>query len=137
MTNILDPVRPYLALIKALGIVVVIAAVFTGGCRYGKASEAEAHAAAIAKKNAALTAASAELHTAANILRRVNAEAQRRKAEAERLRLATDAATRAADDAKKRLEERTRAYDEQLKRARRKPECQALLDTDLRRVCDL
>lgn len=129
----LDPLKPYVGLIKLLGVLVVASVVFVGGCRYGENKSAGV----IAEKNVALGMASAELRSAADALRAVNAEAKRRKAEAERLRLATADAAKAAAEAERVMRERQVKFEKALRNARNNPPCAALLNADLRATCGL
>lgn len=129
-----DPIKPYLTLIKvALGLVIA-SVVFVGGCNFGENLSAKD----LAAKDTELGAAAAELSAAKTALDRVNAETKRRKEEAERQRKKAELAEQVAQEAKELLDQRTAAFSKELERAGRKsPTCAALLDTDVRRVCDL
>lgn len=133
MAIIFDPIKPYLTLIKAGLVAVVVLATFIGGCNYGEALSAED----LADKDREISAASAELASARDALAKVNAEAERRKAEAEQAAKDAEAARVAALNAEKAMRERQVAFDKQLERARRNPTCAAVLDTDLRSTCGL
>lgn len=124
---------PYLTWIKLAGVAAILVAAFSGGCRM----QANLDAAKIAKKETALKAASASLRGAADAIKQVNVEAARRVREAaESDRRAADAGL-VAERATVALKERQASFAVELKRARKRAACDALLNTDLGAVCGL
>lgn len=140
----IDPIRPYLWLIKLSGVLLLAAFAFTKGCSYGEGTSAAEHAKAIAKKNAVIAAkdlalndAAASLRGAAGILRNVEAESQRRITEAAEAKKAAAAAGAAAARAEQRLEASFDRFAKALAHAKRSPDCDALLSADVRATCGL
>lgn len=140
----LDPVRPYLGLIKAGLVAALLAGVFVKGCSYGVEREAGAHAKAIAgkdqviaRKDRALSGAAESLRGAARVLREVDAEAQRlldaEKAAKKREADAAKVAARAQADLARRID----GFAKALEHARKNPDCAALLSADLRKTCGI
>jgi len=118
----------------------VVALLFIGGVYVGRGQQAGA----IEKKNAALMVAAGKLGdaqrslgAAGKALRRVNDEAQKRIEQAAAQKRAADqaaiAAASAAADAKARLA----VFEQRMETARRNPDCDELLSTDVLKVCGL
>ena len=135
--SVFDPIRPYADLVKWIAGAVVVGVIFLGGRSCGVASMKDE----LAAKNEALTAASASLKAAGNALRAQN-EAKRQAVEAEQAarrhaETAREAAEREATRLAKQAQARADEFDRRLRIAQRRPECKALLDTDVRQSCGL
>lgn len=140
----LDPLKPYADLLRtfacAIAVMLVVALLFIGGVYVGRGQQAGA----IEKKNGALLVAAGKLSdanrsldSAAKALRRVDDEAKARIEQAAAQKRAAEqaaiAAASAAADAKARLAE----YERRMEAARRNPDCDTLLSTDVLKVCGL
>lgn len=140
----LDPLKPYADLLRtfacAIAVMLVVALLFVGGVFVGRGQRAGE----IEKKDRALLVAAGKLSdaqhslaAAGKALRRVNDEAKARIEQAAAQKRAADqaaiAAASAAADAKARLKE----FERKLDRAKRNPDCDALLSTDVLKVCGL
>ncbi|WP_396616794.1 hypothetical protein ACHZ97_04250 [Lysobacter soli] len=140
----LDPLKPYADLMRtfacAIAVILVVALLFVGGVYVGRGQRAGE----IEKKNGALLVAAGKLSdaqrslgAAGTALRKVNDEARTRIEQAAAQKRAADqaaiAAASAAADAKARLKK----FERKLELAKRNPDCDALLSTDVLKVCGL
>lgn len=133
----LDPIRPYLGVIKAGLVAALLAAVFAKGCSVGQNMSDAKHSKAIAAKDLALNGAAASLRGAAKVLRDVDAETERLlKAEAEAKEREHDAAA-VAKKALAELNTRKAKFADALEQARKNPDCDALMSADLRTTCGI
>lgn len=124
-------IKPYLTWIKLGGLALAVALLVAGGCRW----QANIDANKLAAKDRALSAAEASLRGSARALRAVNAEAQRRIRAAEEQRQAASEAAEVLADAYAEAQQAHAAEQAQWERAKRKPDCRALLATDLAKTC--
>jgi len=145
MTTVsLDPLKPYADLLRvfawAAAAIFLTAALFIGGVYVGRGQQAGT----VAKKNTALLVAAGKLGDAyrsldgaAKALSKVNDEAKARIEQAAAQKRAADqaaiVAASAAADAKARLKE----FERKLELAKRRPDCDVLLSTDVLKVCGL
>lgn len=127
-------IGPYMVWIKVGLLLAIATVIFSRGCSYGKSTNATQ----IATLQGQLREAGVQLGAAKSLLEEVNAEAKRHLA-AEKKALEDSARAGAtAATALKRAEKRIAAYDNELSRARRRsPDCAALLNADLAKVCGL
>lgn len=127
----IDPIKPYLPII---GLMLMLVFLF-GGCSWGKSIQKAKNADIIAKKDVALQNAATALMASKAAIEEINAEA------ALRIKAAQDQATAAGNaatvlEARKKEAERERdAFERQLAKARRKPDCAALFDADIAKTC--
>ena len=127
--SILDPLRPYAALLRVVGWLLLASVLLFGGCSWGRSIEKNKAAGAIAAKNAALVRASTALQQAADTLKaidRATGEAEARAKEAARQ---ADAAVDRAAKAEKTYQQRLAAEQAAIDRAKRDPDCRKLLET--------
>lgn len=130
----IDPIRPYLPIAWLLLAVILL----FGGCSWGKSIERGNAADTIARKNEALTAAHNSLRGAASALRAQNADNAKRVQEAARAAKLAGLAQGIAEGQQRRGDAVGRAYQRGLDAAaRRKPSCDVLLRTDVRKECGL
>lgn len=129
-----DPVRPYLPVI---GLLVAVVLLF-GGCSWGKSIQRGATAENVASLKQSLVDAQDALNGAAKALRAQNADNKRRIADAERTAKAAGKLEGYAEGVAARGEKAVDAYAKGLRDAGRKsPDCEALLNSDVLRVCRL
>lgn len=122
---------PYLPYLKVLFVVAVAAA----GLYSGHAWTENKLAAEMERKNSALRDADSALRASANALREQKRANLQRIADAEHYAKASEAATKVAEahaDAEKR---RADDFEQQLLIAKRRPDCDLLLKTNVRQVC--
>lgn len=139
MTQHWPPNAPYAALLKAGLLAVALLFAFGGGCSVQKDREAEKRTALekrIDEKDAALTSAAEALRASGDALKRQSALNAERIAEAQRVAGQLQAGEQAAREALAAGEKRHAAERAAWQRARKaKPDCEALLTTDLLQVC--
>ena len=133
MNYSLDPIRPYLGVIKIALYVLLLSATFIGGCSHGEANKAKV----IAAQQQKLHDAGNALRAAGKALREVNAEAERRIAADKQSKKDAAAAGKVAAAALQKLRKDRTKYAAAIERARRNPDCDALLNADLKKVCGL
>jgi hypothetical protein len=133
----LDPVKPYATMATVMAasvaLMLLVGAVFMGGRAVGKGQDANA----MAKKDRALLDASHALEADARLFLAIDAEAKRRIKAANDARRAADIAAAVAVDAERAARSDLQAYEHKQQQARNKPDCAALLDTSLGRMCGL
>lgn len=131
-------------LTKIIIAVVMVSILVLGGCQWGKGIGADKSAKEISALTRDLeemwgdrTAALASLKASESALAAVNAESARRieqaKLEAEQFEQAAKQARKSAKAVQKALDEVNSRYAE----AKKKPECDKLMSTDLLEVCGL
>ena len=139
--SVFDPIRPYAELVKwVAGVIfglVLVSALFFGGRAVGVASTQDE----VNEKTEALRDAAESLRAAGKALRAQN-EATRQAVEAEKTarrhaETAREAAERESARLAKQAQARADEFDRRLRIAQRRPECKALLDTDLLQACGL
>lgn len=134
MSISIDPFRPYLPLAWLLLAVVLL----FGGCSWGKSIQSVADAKALKASADALAASETSLRAAADALRRQNADNKLRIADAERTAKLADAGKADAQHQVDALRVQMDGYAKQLRAAaKRSPDCDALLNSDLLKVCGL
>lgn len=132
----------YLALVK-LGIIgVILAATFIGGCNHGMdKGEAQRTAdrnelqAKIDKRNEGLRIASDALNDAAATFKKVNALALEAIARDKASKEAAARAGAADKAAAERMARQIAGFDKKLEHARKNPDCDVLLSTDVEAKC--
>lgn len=92
-------------------------------------------ASALADKDKALITASGALHESANALRLQNADNKKRMADAEARAKNADVAKGVAEAAAKDAAKRAKDYADRERTARRRPGCEALLNTNVEQTC--
>lgn len=140
----LDPLKPYKWLFVAGLLLVLISASFLKGCSVGKGIGKRENASLIVKKDQALAKASGQLKDAERSLRAAGAALdaqnqanQARIAAAEQAEKEAQAAGEVAALELKKAQKRIADLDKKYEHARRNPDCDALLNTDLQKVCGL
>lgn len=118
---------------KVAGLVALLTIAHVTGCNRGKASQQ----AETAKVQAKLDAANVSLTAAGKALKAVNDEAAKRIKQAEKDKALAEDAAKVAQKAQERTEREARAYADRLAKARRKPDCAALLAMDVEATCGL
>lgn len=133
----LDPVKPYAELAKIIAIAVAlmfcVGLTFMGGRAVGKGQDAQT----IAAKDRALLNASHALEADASLFLAIDAESKRRIKAADDAKRAAQIAEAVAVDAERAARADLQAYEQKQEKARKKPDCAALLDTSLGRMCGL
>lgn len=127
----MSPIKPYLPI---LGLLLMLVFLF-GGCSWGKSIEKAKSAEVIAKKDAALQNAATALMAAKAAIEEINAEADLRIKAAEDQATAAGNAATVLEARKKEAERERDAFERQLVKARRKPDCAALFDADIAKTC--
>ena len=84
-----------------------------------------------------LMAANSQLTAQADLLKQVNAEAARAKREYAAAKTAAAAAEKAAVAAEQAMAKREQGFAAELRKARRKPDCDQLLRMDVEAICGL
>jgi hypothetical protein len=134
MLPFLAPIQPYLSLIKVGLLTLVITTSFIGGCHHGEQNRADEVAALKADKTVMLGA----LNAADQALRDQKADNDKRVAEAKRQEGEAAHARDVAQAAAVTLAKTIGDYRKQLVAAKaRTPECKALLEMDVKKVCGL
>lgn len=124
---------PYMAYIKIGVVLVLLSLVFQRGCSIQK----DRDAGVIAKKDAALIAASNSLDAAAIALTAQNDANKKAIREAE-LALTDARNAGIVSDAQKAVaDERIKNYAKRLQTAAKNPSCKAILETDISEACGL
>lgn len=137
--SVFDPIRPYAELVKWIaGVIfglVLVSALFFGGRAVGVASMQDE----VNAKAEALNDAAASLRGCATSLNSVNAQAEADIQQAKDAAKAAEDARKVAEGESARLAKQAQAredeFDRRLRIAQRRPECKALLDTDVRQQC--
>lgn len=130
----IDPIRPYLPLV---GLLVAVVLLF-GGCSWGKSIQTGKTAEKVATLKQSLVDAQTSLKAAAKALRAQNADNKRRIAEAERTAKVAGRVEGYAEAMETRAHKVADAYAKGLRdAARRSPDCDALLKSDVLQVCGL
>lgn len=129
--SILDPLAPYIGLIKILVLAVLVGAAFIGGCRAQKGADRDR----LDKAAADLRAASVELGKAhlaldasAKALREVDRQAKAAQAAAERLAKVAAEAVEGAERDAEAYADQLADVERELARAKRDPDCKQLLE---------
>ncbi len=136
----LDPLRPYADLLKALAALALAGGLFVAGCQHGSDRRAAKDQATIAKADKARAAAeadAAENLRAANacglLLEDVNRQTQAAIDESVRQKSAADEAARRAEAAAEQSKRRAIQAEEALQVAKTQPGCRQQLEQNL---CD-
>lgn len=124
---------PYRYGITAGLITAVLCLVFWAGLKVGRWQSAEE----ISGLQLNLANANNQLTAQANLLREANAEAERAKREFAAAKTAAAAAEKAADAAEAAMAKREQGFAAELRKARRKPDCDQLLRMDVEAICGL
>lgn len=125
----LDPIRPYLDLIKVGAALAIASALFVGGCNHGKRNQAAEDLTEMDGLRHNLLVASTALRQAADVLHVISAETKAAEAAAEeRAQQAAQAVDRAKARAKS-LQAQLADAEADLERAKREPNCRLLLET--------
>lgn len=127
--SILDPLRPYAALLRVVGWLLLASVLLFGGCSWGRSIEKNNAAGTIAAKNAALVRASTALQQAADTLKAIDRATGEAEARAEEAARQADAAVDRAAKAEKTYQQRLAAEQAAIDRAKRDPDCRKLLET--------
>lgn len=138
--GLLGPLEPYRAALGGLVALALAAALVGAGVWIGRELADDQVAKlqqAVERKNAALRVAAAALRGAGDALRHFDAESSRRIAEAKEEARVAKSAREAAVAAQARLERELAIASERWARVGRTPDCEALLNTDLQKVCGL
>ena len=122
---------PYLPYLKVLFVVAVAAA----GLYSGHAWTENKLAAEMERKNSALRDAGGALRAAANALREQKRANLQRIADAERYARGSASAAQVANAAADTEKARADDFERQMLIAKRRPDCDALLKTNVRQVC--
>lgn len=127
MSISLDPLRPYLPIVYAVGVALILSVVFVGGCRHGKAGAADDVAKAETQRDEAYASAAASRTALDEISAKTEADKKEAQARAKAAEQAVGEAEKEADrqariaaDAKRRLAE-----------AAKDPKCATLLEMEL------
>lgn len=138
--GLLGPLEPYRAVLGGLMALALAAALVGAGVWIGRELADDQVAKlqqTVERKNAALRVAAVALRGAGDALRQFDAESNRRIAEAREEARVAKSAREAAVAAQARLERELAITKARWARAGRTPDCEALLDTDLLKVCGL
>lgn len=134
----LDPLKPYINLIRAALLVGLVVAAFVTGCSHGAAAKADELGQVVAEKGARIAQLELSLTSNTQALAEVESRSQAALADADRKRqlgdVAAEAARRGEAAAQKRAADVEGKWAEA---ARRKPACAALLQTNMEAVCGL
>lgn len=125
----LDPIRPYLWLIKAGAALAIASTLFVQGCNHGKREQAAADQAEVDDLSHQLLVASAALRGAADALNVVSDETKRAEAAAQAQAAAAAEAVKAAQHRAKTFERELAGAERELERAKTDPDCRLLLET--------
>lgn len=130
-----DPIRPYANLIKVLLLCALVAGSFAAGCSRGAAGERADLVAELSTKDGRIASLERSLRDFIELYDRMNAQA----AETVRLADAQASYAKAAAELAAKAEAKARAeadaYEQRWAEAKRKPDCHALLTTDMEAVC--
>lgn len=133
-----DPIRPYLGLIRTVLCIGLLVGTYITGCTRGADGKAEELAGEISSKNARIGELERAVSGHAQALADAQSQSQAAIDEAERRRQLADAAAQAAElgaeAARKAAADFERKWADA---AKRKPACAALLATDMEAVCGL
>lgn len=130
-----DPIRPYANLIKVVMLCALVAGSFAAGCSRGAAGERADVAAELSTKDGRIASLERSIKDFIALYDRMNAQA------AETVRLAHAQATNATAAAKVAVQAEAKAraeadaFEDRWAEAKRKPDCHALLTTDMEAVC--
>lgn len=133
----LDPIKPYVGLVK-LGLIVLFALVLVGVSAFGgwKAAAADS-VETIATKDKRIASLEHSLGDFVKLFDRMDAQSKREIKFAEEQAKAADAAAEAARRGEAAAQRAADDFEQQWAKARRKPDCAALLATDVEAVCGL
>lgn len=133
----LDPIKPYVGLVK-LGLIVLFALALVGLSALGgwKAAAADS-VETIAAKDKRIASLELSLGNFVTLFDRVNAQSEREIQFAADQAKAADAAAEAARRGEAAAQRAADDFEQQWAKARRKPDCAALLATDVEAVCGL
>lgn len=129
----LDPIKPYLSLIKLGLSVALLVSVFIAGCSHGEGRSAED----VAAKDSRIASLEHSLSDFVALYDRVNAQAAEAIAVADRQRKAADDAAKVARSGEAAAKKAADDFERQWARAKQKPDCAALLTIDMEAVCGL
>lgn len=127
----MTPPRLYCYAALLLGLALALAGAAGWGHGKGRAAQAADDVALIARKNAALQAASGALANAATALRALSAQATANAAAAAQAKARAAAASGDAATAKQALTTAQADWERRYARARQQPDCRALLEMHL------
>ncbi|UHQ21905.1 hypothetical protein LVB77_14645 [Lysobacter sp. 5GHs7-4] len=125
----LDPIRPYLALIKVAAALTIALVMFVTGCNHGKREQAADDRALLDEKDHALLEAHTALGTAAAKFREISANTQVQAVAAKARAQLADAAVQAAKVRADTLQSQLKAAQHELDEAMTDPDCRKLLET--------
>ena len=130
----IDPIRPYLGLIKAGGIVVLMAFAFVKGCNHGEANKA----AEVKRISGQRDDAQRQATALAGKITEANKQVEANKKAAEQAQDRAEDAGKVASGNERALKKRIAEIKHELDQARNKsPECDELLTTSVKKVCGL
>lgn len=134
MIAALDPLRPYLWLAKWLGLAVVMAVLFVGGCRHGEKRQANDDAQAIKAAQDETARHRAQSAILVQRIAEIDAEtAEAAREAAERVKAADEAAKRAAK-AEAALRAEMGQIERDIAKAKKDPGCRRMMEA---RTCAL
>ena len=115
----LDPLKPYLGLIRAGLFFAMVCGAFVVGCQRGEDNKAEE----LSKAHNRITSLETSLSGFIDTFDRVNAAAKKAKAEAQAQQARTDQALRAAEQDAREYQSRLSLIQRDLDKAKRDPKC--------------
>ncbi len=125
--SILDPLAPYVGLLKVAGVALIFCVSVFGGCRW----QASHDAGKLATKDAAMAVYAADIAALSNALNEVNAAADQAKRDAAAQAAYAVQAVRQADRDREAYDKKLEGVTDALERAKREPVCRAQLETPL------
>lgn len=125
----LDPIRPYLWLLKAGAALAITSALFVSGCNHGKREQAADDQAQMDDLSHQLLVASTALRGAADALNVVSAETKAAEAAASAQAKQAAEAVAAAKSRAKTMRAQLDQAETDLDQAKRDPDCHLLLET--------
>lgn len=125
----LDPIRPYLDLLKVGAALAIATVLFVSGCNHGKRNQAADDLAEMDGLRHELLVASTALRGAADALNVVNSETKAVETAAAVQAKQAEAAVAAAKDRAKDLRAQLAKAEADLEHAKREPNCRLLLET--------
>lgn len=136
--SLIDPIRPYVGLIRTLLCVGLLVGTYITGCTRGSDDKAEELASEISVKAARIGELELAVSTHRKALADVEQQSQQAIKEADRKRQSADAAAKAAQEGEAAAQRAAADYERKwADAAKRKPACAALLATDMEAVCGL
>jgi uncharacterized protein YdbL (DUF1318 family) len=138
LSELLDPLRPYVLALKVIGALAIASTLFVAGCRHGRASERLDHHDEVLRTTAQINGLTAQVNAARAALDAQAARVAAAVVEAQRMEnAAADAAGVYAREAATLRRER-QAYQARVLRVKaERPVCRALIETDIAKECGL